>query len=313
METKIEYLDYTWNFLGGCSPVAAGCANCWACSLAAGRLKNHPLYKDLTKASKWTGEIRLCTDIGRSDILDQPLNMKTPRRIGVQFMGDLFHEAVPFEFIDRVFGVMMETPRHHYYILTKRPQRMAQWVKRFGENWDYFYKGRSHFEGIGNTVHLGVSCSTQVDADRLIPELLQIPAAVRFVSLEPLLGPVDILKYVWVRQKCVDNFTFAARKNGCGYTGASYEFNNPKKEGAYRCPQCGKNHTYLVTDSLDQVIVGGESGPGARPMHPGWVRGIRDQCVAAGVAFFFKQWGGVNKKKAGRVLDGKEWNQHINI
>lgn len=278
MSSKIEYLDETWNFMGGCSACSPGCAHCWACRQAAGRLKNHPLYKGLTKNGKWTGKIRLCTDIGRADLLEKPLHWREPRRIGVQFMGDLF--LAPFEFIDRVFDVIKQGRVHTYQLLTKRPKRMADFI---------FAKWPKGFEQ--NNVWLGVTVE-HPDYKGRIDILRQIPAAVRFISIEPCL--VDMGE--------------------------------------------------LNLEGIDWVILGGESGPGARPMHPDNPRNARDQCVAAGVLFFFKQWGAwkpcdkkidcrncnlecglnrrswstakegcsikVGKKKAGRLLDGREWNQY---
>jgi protein gp37 len=126
-KTNIAWTNATWNVLGGCSPVSMGCANCAASTCASRRLSNHPLYKGLTKNGKWTGEIRLCTDIGREDILEQPLHWRSKKMIFVEFMGDLFHEKIPFEFIDRIFAVMALCPQHIFQVLTKRPERMAEY------------------------------------------------------------------------------------------------------------------------------------------------------------------------------------------
>jgi len=180
--SKIPYLDETWNFMGGCTPAGEGCARCWACRQAAGRLKNHPLYKGLTQNGKWTGEIRLCTDIGRSDILEQPLRWRKPRTIGVQFMGDLFHKKVWMDFIGKVFDVMYKCKQHTFQILTKRPDRMAEEIA-------CQIQAPMRMGGFDN-VHFGVSCELQKYTPR-IETLLKIPAAKRFVSFEPLLGEID--------------------------------------------------------------------------------------------------------------------------
>lgn len=247
MATKIEYLIETWNFMGGCSACSLGCLYCWACSLTAGRLKNHLLYKGLTKDGKWTGEIRLCTDIGRGDLLEKPLHWREPRIIGVQFMGDLFHESVPFEFIDKVFGVMFANPWHTYLLLTKRAKRMAQYIRR-----NVVCRLRDQ-----EYIHLGVSISTQAEADEKIPILLQIPAAVRFVSLEPLLEAIDLhlthtLKDILWRKA----------------HGGSYQ-----------------------REFLHQVIIGAESigGRPGRECKLEWVRDLVAKCKAAGVPVFVKQ------------------------
>ena len=184
MATKISWTNETWNFLGGCSPCSEGCKNCVAARLASGRLKNLPLYKGLTQNGQWTGEVRLCTDIGRQDILEQPLHWKKPRMIFPCFMGDLFSKKVPFDFIDKVAMAMSLADQHTYQILTKRPERALACYTRWIKNPNANNLFRSN-------VWLGSSVSNQPDADRIIPILLQIPAAVRFVSLEPLLGPVN--------------------------------------------------------------------------------------------------------------------------
>jgi len=296
--TEIEYLDETWNFFGGCSRIAAGCKNCWAYRLTAGRLKHRPLYEGLTENGDWTGKIRLCTDIGRADLLEKPLHWRKGRRIGVEFMGDLFHKNVPFEFIKRIWDVAVKCPQHTLYILTKRVDRALQFSQ--------YMAGYDHISIAEwpRNVWLGISCSTQAEADMNIPILLDIPAAVRYVSFEPLFVTINDAGQVEKRRKR------------------------------------GVLGTWWWHD-IDWVIVGGESGSGARPMHPDWVRNIRDQCIAAKVPFFFKQWGEyyalfgegavgtsarapkavyvepgpvlmyrVGKKKAGRVLDGRTWEQY---
>lgn len=258
--TAIEWTDETWNPIVGCSVVSPGCTNCYAMKTAAARLDGNPAtphYAGTTKQTNggavWTGRVMLAPD----HILEKPLRWKSPRRIFVNSMGDLFHWAVPDEWIDRVFAVMALAPQHTFQVLTKRAHRMRAYMVAM--------------RGVGTlherpwplpNVWLGVSAEDQARADERIPELLATPAAVHFVSAEPLLGPID--------------FTDIS-PNGIQQINAL--------SGHSRTPD---------TDAfarLGWIIVGGESGPGARPMHPDWARAIRDQCAAAGTAFFFKQWG----------------------
>ncbi|PXW57006.1 DUF5131 family protein [Chelatococcus asaccharovorans] len=302
--TGIQWTDASWNPIVGCSIVSPGCTNCYAMKMAAriesidaaaamGRynqaaagfldygteqqradalqlLEPRTHYAGTTTRVKdktvWTGKMALAPDT----ILTQPLRWKRPRRVFVNSMGDLFHESVPDEWIDRVFAVMALAPQHSFQVLTKRSARMRDYVN--GKKFSVPILGAmplervhleaaAHFEGDGGfwdeikkagnvyslycsvpwplpNVWLGVSAEDQRRWDERIPDLKETPAAERFVSAEPLLGPI-------------------------------------------------------VGDmaGLDWIIVGGESGPGSRPMHPDWARSIRDQCAAAGVPFFFKQWG----------------------
>ena len=283
--TKIEWADATVNAVNGCSVVSPGCTNCYAMRLAGTRMKRHPTREGLTIDSKagpvWNGQVRL-----HEPALLQPHKWKRPRRIFWNAHGDLFHPAVPDEWIDRVFAVCALTPQHTHMILTKRSARMRSYLlndstARSDERgaalialWDHL--GTPNYdrimEGFGKpppNVWLGVSVEDQARADERIPDLLATPAAVRCLSCEPLLGPVDLRKIV-------------LRRDGQLPTDLS------SRLGDYCQPLTGN-----FTDSprIRWVIVGGESGPGARPMHPDWARSIRDQCAAAGVPFHFKQWG----------------------
>ncbi len=230
MKTRIEWTQATWNPTTGCTKVSAGCRNCYAERMAR-RLQamGQPRYRNGFEIT------------AHEEMLDRPLTWRRPHLIFVNSMSDLFHEDLPLAFIQRVFAVMVEADRHVFQILTKRAERLVELKDRLA--WP-------------KNVWMGV---TVEDADyvRRIDRLRQVPASVRFVSLEPLLGPID----------------------------------------------------ELPLEGIDWVIVGGESGPGARPMDSQWVRAIRDRCVGANVPFFFKQWGGVNKKTAGRVLDGRVWDE----
>ena len=269
--TKIEWCDDTWNPITGCTLVSEGCRHCYAARLAATRMKNHPSRAGLARLNaageaKFTGEVRL-----NEGWLDQPLRWRRPRRIFVCAHGDLFHEAVPDEWIDRVFAVMALAPQHTFQVLTKRPERSATYLARRDDRGRIpanDYAALMAMTGCWSTpaldlhawpltnVWLGTSVEDQATADERIPHLLAAPAAVRFLSAEPLLGRVDIRRWLRPRQ---------SKHEGGGWT---TDFNQ-----------------------VGWIIVGGESGRGARPMHPDWARHLRDQCVAAGVPFFFKQWG----------------------
>lgn len=228
--SAIEWTEATWNPLTGCTKVSAGCKHCYAERMAK-RLHGmgHPSYQS---GFKLTLHERL---------LDLPLSWKRPRTIFVNSMSDLFHKDVPIEFIQRVFSTMCAAPQHRFQVLTKRPERVAE---------------LSALLPWPNNVWMGTSVETRRYQAR-IDDLRQTGAATRFLSLEPLLGPLDDLDL----------------------------------------------------DGIHWVIVGGESGPGSRPMESRWATSIRDQCRNAGVPFFFKQWGGVNKKRTGRLLEGRTWDE----
>ncbi len=281
--SKIEWTDATWNPVTGCTIVSEGCRNCYAMELAGTRLNAHPSRAGLTRQTAdgrhvWNGQVRL-----NEQWLDQPLRWKRPRMIFVCAHGDLFHENVPDEWIDRVFAVMVLAPQHTFQVLTKRPERMRDYLdridrefhgapddlnERFG-NLCVEFTGSpcaaGWFEDKVNwplpNVWLGVSAEDQKTADERIPHLLATPAAVRFVSAEPLLGPVDV--------------EAAIHASNC----QKRQFN-----GNAECTCQGKRFA-----TLDWIIVGGESGPGARPMETAWAQSIVDQCKAAGVAVFVKQ------------------------
>lgn len=345
--TKIEWTEATWNPIVGCSIVSPGCTNCYAMKMAARIERMSPgleHYRGLTQPSKagavWTGKVARAPD----RTLLEPLRRKRPTMYFVNSMSDLFHEDVTDEWIDRILAVMALCPQHTFQVLTKRAKRMRTYFEgqrarreALGElmfevggeqrqGW-YApeYDGKRAWMGICvplPNVWLGVSAERQKEADERIPELLATPAAVRFVSAEPMLGHINLVQSLNVKPWT------ATDRNGLG---------------------------------LSWIIVGGESGPGARPMHPDWARSIRDQCIATDVPFFFKQWGAwrqvtdadtydtskgragrppafivahngtvhcfknvgyaidrdhppvtmieVGKARAGRLLDGREWNE----
>jgi protein gp37 len=231
-KSQIEWTDATWNPTTGCTKVSPGCKHCYA-ELMAARLKamgqsNYRNGFDLTL---------------QPHMLDRPLKWKEPRRIFVDSMSDLFHEDVPTEYIRRVFDVMWRAHWHQFQVLTKRAERLLALDRGSLLDW-------------APNIWMGVSVEN-LDYAYRIEYLRRTGAHVKFLSLEPLLGPLPNL----------------------GLRG------------------------------IDLVIVGGESGPKARPVDPAWVTDIRDQCQKEGVAFFFKQWGGVHKKQAGRELDGRTWDE----
>ncbi len=227
--SKIEWTESTWNPVTGCSKISVGCRNCYAERMAL-RLK-------AAGSRNYANGFRVTP---HPHVLKTPLHWRQPRTIFVNSMSDLFHRDVPFDFISKIFDVMCQASHHRFQALTKRSHRLLQLSPKlpWPENvW------------MGVTVE-DAGCVFRMD------HLRQTPAVIKFVSFEPLLGPIP----------------------------------NINLEG------------------IDWVIVGGESGPNARPMKPAWAIDIRDQCLAADVPFFFKQWGGTNKKKNGRSLDGRIWD-----
>jgi protein gp37 len=246
-KTKIEWADATWNPVTGCTPVSPGCEKCYAARM----VRRFPHLHGISgQGVAWdpidVEPISFSNLQFHHDRLDAPLHWKQPRRIFVCSMGDLFHNGVSFEWIFSIMEIIRKTPQHTYLILTKRPQRMEEYFNEF-------FLGEYH-----KNIWLGVTAENQEMADKRIPLLLQIPAAKRFVSVEPMLNEINLANYL------------PHYPNGrCGHT------------------------------KLDQVIVGPETGPGARPMNLDWARSLRDQCVAAGVPLFYKRG----------ELDGKLWHE----
>ncbi|MGV3511866.1 MAG: phage Gp37/Gp68 family protein [Novosphingobium sp.] len=317
--TSIEWADATVNAINGCSVHSPGCTHCYAMKLAGTRMKNHPTRQGLTIETKagpvWNGEVRL-----HEPALLQPLSWTEPRRIFWNAHGDTFHENVPDEWIDRIFAVAALTPQHTHMILTKRSARMRDYLssprasrriargiidmlinkqaKYDEQTWPVISEGDVDAPSdvlirwpLPN-VWLGVSVEDQTRADERIPDLLATPAAVRFLSCEPLLGPVDINRWLHIMWRCsyCRQFFDGRHKQhcpGCGKEGGycgSHPFNGRNRPARPGFP-------FQSGSGIDWIIAGGESGPGARPMHPDWARSLRDQCAAAGVPFHFKQWG----------------------
>ncbi|MBP2495236.1 protein gp37 [Methylobacterium sp. PvP062] len=313
--SSIEWTDATWNPIAGCSLKSPGCTHCYAMptarrqELMMAALGRVSPYAGLTRVvngkAVWTGDMRLV-----EAALTLPLRWQRPRRIFVNSMSDLFHEDVPDEWIDRVFAVMALCPQHTFQVLTKRADRMRAYLTRGpggGKQdvrnhiaWNVVGdvlrlvapawtmepvdgKWRSRAIGACGTwplpnVWLGVSAEDQRRADERVPDLLATPAAVRFVSAEPLLGPIDF-RHIAIPCDAPQTTFFVDALTG--FHGARY---SPHMIASSPNP-------LPKTSGLDWIIVGGESGPGARPMHPDWARQIRDACAAAGVAYLFKQWG----------------------
>lgn len=271
--TSIEWTDTTWNPTRGCSRVSPGCTNCYAERQARRFSGKNGAYEGLIHSTgSWNGGITLV-----EGALDEPYRWRKPRRVFVDSMSDLFHERVPFEFVDKVFETMINTP-HTYQILTKRPHRMreymihARWPRRVRDG------------ELPANIWLGVSVENQECADERIPMLLGTPAAVRFLSCEPLLGPLD-LQYP-------DSLFPNGPRTCCD---------------GRECGCMGQPVDAPLIYGINWVITGSESGPGARPCDLNWIRSLRDQCVAARVPFFYKQDAVRGKKIPTPELDGKRW------
>ena len=274
---------FSWNPSCGCGPVSAGCVHCWSARLASTRLAHLPEYQGLAKDGVWAGHARFLPDR-----LAEPLRHRKPAGICVSLMGDLWHEDIGFEQIAAVFGVAAACPQHRFYFLTKRAKRMREWAEWIGEEsrpLDKCFAAASEILGRVDirdfdqwpltNCWLGVSVEDQATADERIPELLQTPAAVRFVSYEPALGPVDMVD--WMANQDAEQDTTAA------------------------AIARGEEH------GIDWVVCGAESGPGARSMQDDWVRSIRDQCRSARVPLWFKQAMRNGKLDHEPMLDGRTW------
>lgn len=244
--TGIEWTDATWNPVTGCTKVSSGCDHCYAEALARKRLRDVYLSRlpvvDTPENRRDPFAVRLWPER-----LDQPIRWSEPRMIFVNSMSDLFHHDAPEEFVLRVFDVMLTADWHVYQVLTKRPARAAKFWER--------HRSEFGLTDIPEHIWIGTSVENQDVAYR-VRHLRLVAARVRFLSCEPLIGPLT-----------------------------------------------------LELDGVSWVIVGGESGPGFRPMAPRWAASVRDQCLRAGVPFFFKQVGGHTPKAGGRKLDGREWNE----
>lgn len=331
--SAIEWTDATVNAINGCSVTSPGCTNCYAMRLAGTRMKHHPSRAGLTIDSKtgpvWNGTLRL-----HEPALLQPLRWKRPRTIFWNAHGDTFHDAVPDEWIDRMFAVMALTPQHKHLVLTKRSARMRAYLahalvanrraeriaciegssslghRAWREAAAFCREHGLHLDAAAPlpNVWLGVSVEDQRRADERIPDLLATPAAGRFLSCEPLLGPVDLR---WIAEPDEQKDGVIDALLGCNWIdgfGHGTEF-RPARPGhqdrVMTRRVCSSEADILSGRKIDGVIVGGESGTGARPMHPDWARSLRDQCADAGVDFHFKQWGNVAPLLSAVPVDGE--------
>jgi protein gp37 len=260
-KTKIEWTSHVWNPVRGCLRVSPGCEHCYAETMARRFPWGQPYVNE---QGRWNGKVELVPHL-----LDVPLRWREPRTIFVNSTSDLFHESLTDLGIAKVFGVMAEAPQHTFLVLTKRAERMCQWSE-----W-----ALSRIAWALPNVWLGVSAESQEWADKRIPLLLQTPAAHRFVSLEPLLGPINL-------RHLTDGTLYGG---GVRDALSGYWNHEPLDEG--------------MGPFLDQVIVGGESGPGARECRVEWIRSIIKQCKAAGVPCFVKQDSGPRPGTQGRIPD----------
>jgi protein gp37 len=369
--SKIEWTDATWNPVRGCTKVSEGCRNCYAMTVAARFSGPGQPYEGLArwvgaggqKHAEWTNQVRLVIEL-----VTVPLHWKKPRRIFVNSMSDLFHDGVDDSFIYWVFAVMYLAHWHQFQVLTKRPARMQQLLADPGVQDRVKIALLDIVYAIGEppphcppftwplpNVWLGVSVEDQQTAVERIPLLMQTPAAVRWLSCEPLLGRIDLVlavtpdDWAWDLVNVDDDVNDVHRPEelieACEAELDWVNYgNNLVVNPEYReWEEDRRRRAALKTlaAEIDWVVVGGESGRGARPMHPYWARSLRDQCQAAEIPFFFKQWGEyapklgeyeprlvgylggrpvemrtedfvirVGKKAAGRDLDGRTWDEY---
>jgi len=313
-KTEISWTDATWNPVVGCTKVSAGCDNCYAIRTAR-RMTANPnpkvsaAYAGTEDGGEWTGRVNLL-----HSRLNQPLKWRNPRRIFVNAQSDLFHKDVPDDFIARVFAVMALAPQHTFQVLTKRHGRMRSLLRSS----DFRSAVEDAIKGMVSAhqpkhvwyaawplpnVLVGVSVEDQATADLRIPALLDTPAAVRWISCEPLLGPVDLSDFV---DRWHEGDGDACDWGRCDRAAVAVRRDFTHEDPRYVCmlPVCERHR------GLDWVVVGGESGPGARPMHPEWVRSLRNQCASTGVAFHFKQAGSVLAREwgcKGKGANPDEW------
>ena len=282
-KSKIIWTDYTWNPIVGCSKCSPGCEHCYAERMAV-RLAAMGVdkYRVVITDKKWNGKLFF-----DEKAMSEPLKWKKPRRIFVNSMGDTFHGKVKAGWYKDIYDTIKACPQHTFIILTKRADQLSESYELFQKFW------------IGDlpNVWLGVTVCNQ-DEDKNIRLLLQVPAAVRFVSIEPMLGEINL-------DDIIDEKT---------------EFYEDHINALY-CDVSPEDDLKYHGQTINWVICGGESGPKARPMNPDWVRNLRDQCKADGVPFMLKQWGEygpvngdnmvrMGKKAAGRLPDGEIWDQY---
>ena len=305
-KTGISWTDSTWNPTTGCDTISPGCDNCYAMRdaprlQAMMRANNVDAYqRDGTAPRSGPGfgfqmypeRFAIPRRWHKSDV-----RHNRTRRVFVNSMSDLFHEQIDVRFLEAVFDVMHECPRHTFQILTKRHRNMHRLLAGGWPHSPCSGPIADHRQEPAQNIWLGVSVENQQWADARIPWLLKTPAAVRWLSCEPLLGPLDLSPWLsqgdWWCDACDAYISDAQVTN-------EELHENCRTEVKWKCV-------------LDWVVVGGESGPGWRPMEAQWARDIRDQCVDAGVALHFKQWSGLRPKALGRELDGRTWDEYPEV
>ena len=294
MPSKIEWTQQTWNPTIGCSKVSSGCRNCYAETMAArlAGIGSTMYYNAVVENGKWNGKTAFIRPH-----LDKPLKRKKPTIWFVGSMTDIFHPSVEVEWLDRIFDVISRCPQHRFIILTKRPEAMQAYMLGCQRGAD----DTGHPFPWVNVI-LGVTAENQEQADKRIPVLLKTPAAARFVSIEPMLGAVDL--------QCIDSGQTWSDKAETSKINALRGWSSSKRSAfaEYHIPESTCRFMDInKMNSLDWVICGGESGPGARPMHPDWARALRDQCAAADKPFFFKQWGAWAEDQCKYFENRKSW------
>lgn len=320
-KSNIEWTDATWNPVVGCTKVSAGCDHCYAETLHNQRHAAHLKTGAFGNIPQYHQPFEVVQTIPAR--LEIPIQWTKPRRIFVNSVSDLFHAAVPDAFIAEVFATMAIADHHIFQVLTKRPRRMQQllssdefrsdvigyanaWISRKQANSPRLFRTFQHpGEPIDPqcnelpwplpNVWVGTSVEDQSAADLRIPYLVKTPAAVRFLSCEPLLGPVDLTGWL---------FPVCPR---CGGSGSVWATTGRGSGAACECEIAGRHGA--ARSSLEWVIAGGESGPAYRKPEAAWFRQLRDRCDDAGVPFFFKQWGGKTPYAGGRELDGRTWDE----
>jgi protein gp37 len=306
--SKIEWTDHTFNPWRGCTKVSPGCANCYAEKMShrnpkllgvwgPGKPRVRASAKMWAQPMKWNNDS--CEGVEEGILLDKDIRR---HRVFCASLADWLDDEVPIEWLADLLDLIRKTADLDWLLLTKRP---GNWRPRLKAVRDFALHAERYQPELHSWVHawldrhdvppphniwIGTSVEDQARGDERVPLLLEIPARIRFLSCEPLLGPVDLRR--WTESESFDHSDDCDNEH-CSLSG-----------GPEDC-------VGIVTqyECINWVICGGESGPGARPMHPDWARSLRDQCQATGTPFFFKQWGGVHKAETGRELDGKTWDE----
>lgn len=293
--TGIEWADKVWNPVRGCSLISPGCKNCYAMKFAARFSGAGQPYEGLvgwtSKGPRWNGQIKLV-----DSKVNEPLSWKKSYRVFVNSMSDLFHPDVPDDFIGSVFAVMGQADRQTFMVLTKRADRMEQWFGSWAAAEAIEFLADLGYEWPLPNVWVGVSAENQEEADRRIPSLIATPAAIRFVSAEPLLGTIDLERIECPVYRDEKNHSVVAQCGMC-----------PDRDDS--C--CQNGFFNAMKEGIDWVIVGCETGPRklVRPMDSQWVRDLRDQCVRNTAAFFYKQAIDHGERMSLPMLDGRRWSE----